>query len=392
MSSFLHDFGSSMMSLFVLFYLYQLGWSLPVIIGYVLVGELLKAPMRHLGNRLMINWGSQRLALIGNILWFLFTICLLLVGQPSALGWGLLSTAVFLEAASHSAYWTAWDFNLISFERPEKTGRQLSLVWIFGDLSRILAPMAGGIVAQIWGFETSLAAAGFLLLLSVGPLVGLKSTASLKDAERAKKSLRPAGLWQTYKKLPKAKLWRFYLSHLAGLIGSFWALYLAIAIFTTQTYSGLGILFAASAGVSMLISFVVGRLIDRGLSRPVLLTSSLLESLTGGLRLLVTGVPQAVAHNFLQQQSSGYTLTLFQWYFDKKRPAAERLAFFQVYSYFFYFFNCLIMAGLIVCLVIFANSQLEVLRLFAAVLGIAVGLLIVGLSIKRPAKESRTPR
>ena len=380
-SSFLHDFGSSMMSLFVLFYLYQLGWSLPVIVGYVLVGEILKAPLRHLGNRLIVSWGAQKLALIGNVIWILFTLSLLLVGQPGGWSWGLLAAAVIFEAASHSAYWTAWDFNLISFEKPEKGGKQLSLIWIFGDLSRILAPMAGGVVAQIWGFQASLAVAGLLLLLSVGPLVGLKSAASPQDTEKIKKSLKPRSLWEIYRRLPKRKLWSFYLSHVTGLIGSFWALWLAIAIFTTQTYSGLGILFAASSVVSIAISWLVGRLIDKGLGRPVLLTSGLLESLTSGLRLLVTGVPLAVAHNFLQQQSSGYTLTLFQWYFDKKRPEEERLAFFQIYSYFFYFFNSLILAGLIACLVIFSTSQLEVLRLTSVFLGIAVGLLITGLSL-----------
>ncbi|MYB40348.1 MFS transporter [Candidatus Saccharibacteria bacterium] len=382
-SSFLHDFGSSMMSLFVLFYLYQLGWSLPVIVGYVLVGEILKAPLRHLGNRLLIGWGAQKLALIGNIAWILFTVSLLLVGQPDALGWGLLAGAVILDAASHSAYWTAWDFNLISFEKPEKEGKQLSLIWIFGDLSRILAPVAGGVIAQIWGFQASLVVAGLLLLLSVGPLVGLKSTADLGNVEKIKESLRLRPLWEAYKRLPKRKLWSFYLSHMAWLIGSLWALWLAIAIFTTQTYSGLGILFAASSVVSMAISWLVGRLIDKGFNRPVLLTSSLLESLLSGLKLAVTGVPLAVAHNFLQQQSAGYTLTTFQWYFDKKRPREEQLAFFQVYSYFFYFFNSLILIGLIVCLVVFSDSQLEVLRLSSVFLGIAVGLLVAGLSVKK---------
>ena len=383
LSSFLHDFGFAMMSMFVLFYLYQLGWSLPAVLGYVAVGSLFKPFLRHLANWLMAGWGPQRLILIGNILWICFTVALLAFGQPTGLGYGLLLFIAFLEAASHSAYYIAWDFNFISFEQPSKGGRQMSLVWIIGDLSRILSPLAGGIIAQIWGFEASLVVAGLLLLLSVGPLVGLKPESGPKDVDRVRLSLRPRGLLRTYRRMPKSKAWAFWLSNAAGLAVMFWALYLAIAIFDDRAYSGLGILFAASAGLSMLISWLVGRLIDRGRGRQVLITSSLIEGLSGGLRWFVTGIPRAVAHNFLQQQQSGHTLTLFQWYFDKNRPAAERLAFFQAYAYFHDLLFSLLVGSLIVWMTISTGSQLEILRLGCIILGLSSGLLLFGLALGR---------
>ena len=80
LSSFLHDFGFAMTSMFVMFYLYQLGWSLPVVLGYLAVGSLFKSLFRHLAAWLMVAWGSQRLTLIGSILWVPFVVSLLALG------------------------------------------------------------------------------------------------------------------------------------------------------------------------------------------------------------------------------------------------------------------------------------------------------------------------
>lgn len=389
LSSFLHDFGFSMTSMFVMFYLYQLGWPLPFVLGYLAVGSVFKSFFRHLAAWLMTAWRSQKLTLIGSVLWVPFVVSLLALGGPGGWGYALLALVIILEAASHSAYYMAWDFNFVSFEDKEKTGRQISLTWIVGDISRILAPMAGGLIAQIWGFELSLVIAGSLMLLSVGPLLRLKSKTRIKDPARARRLLKPRGIWQSYRKMSQPRLWAFLLSNVAGLAVVFWALYLAIAVFADKAYGALGILFAASAIFSMLISWLVGRLVDRGRGHQVLVTSSLIEGLSGGLRWFVTGIPQAVAHNFLQQNQSGHTLTLFQWYFDKTRSPAERLSFFQAYAYIHDLAFVLISGGLAVLMaVVSTESQLEILRLACIAIGVLAGLAITGLSLTKTFKQN----
>lgn len=389
MSSFFHDFGFAMMSMFVMFYLYQLGWSLPFVFGYLAVGSLFKSFSRHLAARLMVFWGSQKLTLLGSILWIPFVISLLALGGPGGWGYALLGLVIFFEAISHSAYYMAWDFNFVSFENKEKAGRQTSLTWIVSDFSRVLAPMAGGLIAQIWGFEASLVIAGLLMLLSVAPLLRLKSETKIKDQAKTRQLLKFSGLWQSYRKMSPTKLWAFLLSNVAGLAVVFWALYLAIAVFADKAYGGLGVLFAASAVFSMFLSWLVGRLVDKGRGHKVLVASSLLESLTGGLRWFVTGIPQAVAHNFLQQQQSGHTLTLFQWYFDKSRPVAERPSFFQAYAYIHDFTFVLISGGLAVLMLVTPEqSQLEVLRIVCIVIGVVCGLVISGLALTRAFRRN----
>lgn len=390
LSTFLHDFGFAMTSMFVMFYLYQLGWSLPFVFGYLAVGSVFKSVFRHWAAWLMISRGSQRLTLIGSILWVPFVVSLLLLGGPGGWGYALLAAVIFFEAASHSTYYMAWDFNFVSFENKEKAGRQTSLVWIVGDFSRILAPLAGGLIAQVWRFEISLAIAGVLMLLSVVPLLKLKSETSITDPDRARELLKPKGLWQSYQKMQKAKLGAFLLSNIAGLAVGIWALYLAIAVFADKAYGGLGILFAASAIFSMFLSWLVGQLVDRGKGHKVLVASSLLESLTGGLRWFVTGIPQAVAHNFLQQQQSGHTLALFRWYFDKTRPAAERPSFFQAYAYIHDLTFALISGSLVVLLLVVpAQSQLDVLRIACIVMGVVAGLVISGLALTRAFRQDQ---
>lgn len=172
---------------------------------------------------------------------------------------------------------------------------------------------------------------------------------------------------------------------LAGLAVVIWALYLAIAVFADKAYGGLGLMLAASALVAMAVSWAVGRLVDRGRGRQVLLVSSLVEALAGALRWFVTGIPQAVGHNFLQQQQVGHNLTLFQWYFDKSRPQAERPAFFLAYSYIHDLTFALIAGGLALLLASAgAGSQVEILRAACIIIGVGSGLAIAGLSLTRP--------
>ena len=310
-SSFLHDFSISMLDVFALFYLYQQDYSLVVIGFYILAGRLFRGFIRHFSSYFMLKSSPQKLMLTGNILRLFYTVIFLGVGEPSSLGNLLIFLLGVVSAASSVVYDTVWDFDFTNFESADGQQKQLSFVWIISGLSGILATMAGGFVAQIWGFEVSLVVAGLILLLSVCPLIGLQTPNTTKNINKIKRSLKLKRLWRIYRQASKISLWSMYFSDLAFWASGLWGLYLAVTIFTDQTYSGLGILFSLSACFSMLLAWLIGKWLEKGYTTPILFISAGLESLIGDLRFFITNVPQVVAHNFLSEQSNGHSLATY---------------------------------------------------------------------------------
>lgn len=186
-------------------------------------------------------------------------------------------------------------------------------------------------------------------------------------------------LWQIFRATPKPSLLAWAAcSAVVHVTLPLWMLYLAIVVFTDQAYGGLGILAALSTLIALAATVVAGRLVDRNHQRPVLKISAWIELLLGGLRLFVTGVPLAVVHNLAHQQSNAHTLVVFNWYYDQEADPVGRWAFFQMCAYFQALTQAVLLLAVIAGLLIFANTQLEVIRYACGLLGL-LGLLILGL-------------
>ena len=382
-ASFLHDLGLQMLSLFILFYLYERGWSLIFVVAYILAFTLLAPLGKRLSIALIGKFGVPKTMLLSNVLRLLFTGALFALGAPSALGYALLALIVGLDSLSFRIYYTAWDFYFAGLEKREQSGRQTAFAWILIAASAAIAPLIGGLLAQYWGFKASIIVASILLLFSVVPLIVVKHHKSPVDAQKLRRAMTFQRYWQIFKDTPKGGLLAFSASNLIfNIFLPLWTLYLAVVIFVDKTYSGLGILFAVSSLVALLVSLVVGRLIDRGHYKPVLRVSGWLEFLLGGMRFFVVGIPTAVAHNFVHQQGWAHNLTAFQWYYERESRPIERLVFFQMCSYFQSLIHVIIVIVILVCLWVFADSQLEVLKYTCIILGLS-GPFMLALSLKR---------
>lgn len=381
-ASLLHSLGLQMLSLFILFYLYQQGWPLTVTVVYLLVFILLHPFCNRLAAQSILKHDVAKTMLLANILRFLFTAALFGLGQPTGFNYGLLGLVVVLDALSVRIHATAWSFHFASIKTRGQSGRQIGLVWALSALTGVLAPLAGGLLAQVWGFRISLVVAGILLLVSVIPLISAKSTGGSDDLQRLRRALSLRQCWRLFGATPKGGLWAFAGSTaVLHVLLPLWSVYLAIVVFADRAYEGLGLLAAVSAVIALSVSLGTGWLVDRGRQRGVMLVSACLELLLGGLRFFVASVPMAVVHNLAHQQSSAHSLVVFQWYYDQEDERVRRLAFFQMCSYFQAICHLVFLAILVACLFIFADNQLEVIKYACIALGFA-GLLIPGLSLK----------
>ena len=387
-ASFLHDLGLQMLSLFILFYLYERGWSLILVVAYILVYTLLGPLGKRSSIALIGKFGVAKTMLLSNISRLLFTAALFALGAPSLLGYGLLALIVTLDSLSFKIYYTAWDFYFAGLEKREQSGRQTAFAWILIVVSAAIAPLVGGFLAQYWGFKTSIIVASILLLFSVAPLIAAKHHQSPVDVKKLRRAMTFQRYWQSFKNTPKASLLAFSASNLTfNIFLPLWTFYLAVVIFIDKTYSGLGILFAASSLIALLVSFLVGRLIDHGHHKPVLRISGWLECFLGGLRFFVVSIPTATIHNFIHQQAWAHNLTVFQWFYKQESRPIERLVFFQMCSYFQTLMHVLVVVVILVCLGVFADSRLEVLKYACIILGLS-GPLMLGFSSKRHKMSS----
>ncbi len=382
-ASLFHDLGFQMLSLFILFYLYQLGWSLPVVVTYILGFALLRPLFQYVGALMIIKFGVQRAILVSNVLRILFAMAIFNLGQPSFIGYTLLAIVVLLDVASYQMYYSSWGFYFSGMQKKEHSGRAVSLAWVIMALTGFLAPLISGILAQVWGFRTSMVVASLLLLLSIVPLAFIKHREPLIARVRMKKCLNFKNYLKIFKQIPKKELLSFVASNVAFVIFlPLWTLYLAIAIFSGKVYIGLGIIAAVSALATILVAILAGRFVNSNRYRSVLRSSVSAELLLSGMRFFVAGIPMAAVHNFLQQQAWAHNVVNFKWYYEQRQKSIERLAFFQVCSFFQALFHGSIVFIIVVCLLIFSDAQTEVLKYACITLGLFSPLML-GLTLKK---------
>ena len=381
-ASFLHDLGLQMLSLFILFYLWEEGWSLSLVVAYLLAFTLLTPLCDRVAYSLISRWGVARTILSSNVIRLLFTAALFNLGSPGAATYGLLALIVVLDILSLRTYNSTWDFYFAGLKEDKKSGRQTAFAWALTAVTAGLAPLAGGLLAQFWGFKTSMAAAGVLMLFSVIPLITHRRQRPVADLGNLHRLLAFKRVWRVFRATHKGSLLAFVASYsVFSILLPLWMLYLAIAIFADQAYGGLGILLAASSLLALLAALLAGRLADQGRYRPLLRISAWAECFLGGLRFFVTGIPLAVVHNFAHQQAWSHNLLVTKWYYDQETDPAQRIAFFQMCSYSRALVYTFVLAIILACLFIFADAQLEVIRYACIALALS-GPLLLGLSLR----------
>lgn len=393
LASFLHDMGAQMLSVFILFYLYQLGWPLVAVVAYLLVHLLFKPIFNYLGSRLLIKSGLQMTILLSSLARIALVIVMFNLSEPSAVGYALLGLTALLDSASFAMYFMSWDFLFSGLQTKEQAARQISTAWAITAFTGFLAPLAGGLLAQNWDFKVSLIFASVLLVLSVVPLIMIRGREPLINRVRMKKNLNFGKYQEIFKTLPRGFITSYTTSNaIFNVLLPLWLLYLAVAVFSDNAYSGLGAIVAFSALVTIAVSILAGKLIDKGRRATILKGGAYTELSLGIMRLFITGIPAATLHNFLHQQAWAHNMVVFKQYYSlAASKSAERLAFLQTCSLAQSFAHALVVGLVIVLLLIFSNHQLDVLKYICVALGFAGLLLLFGASssARRAPQESK---
>lgn len=249
-SMMLRSMGMSLIGIFVPIYLYKLGYPIGDICLYLALqyfGRIFyEIPVGYLIARI----GPKHTMLISYI--FQITSLVLLLTLPEY-HWPLWLIALCWALAS-STFFLAFHVDFSKVMHGEHGGKELGFLSIMERSGGVLGPVVGGIVATVFGPQYTILAAITMFLAAILPLL---------------MSPEPTKLHQKlhFASFPFKKYTRDYASYIAYgaetvLAMSIWPLYLAIFLFTDNTYAQVGAVTSAGVLASIVAAYAIGKTVD----------------------------------------------------------------------------------------------------------------------------------
>ncbi len=269
----LRSTGQAMVGVFLFIYCFQLGFSLEILLAYMIWWRLVSILINHFLTSHLVNFlGPQRASAVSNL--FLIAFTLGLYALESSL-WHLFSLAILQALADHLYYVSQHVFMIQAGQaqtKQHKGAGQLTGKLISAEpLGYGLGPVIGGLLSWLINPQFSIGV-GVVILVFGGLLIFKESgwrtkTASHHRIDRTK-------MWSIYRYFRRS--WRLTVVTLANaadqVVFDFWILWLGLVL-VGDIYGLIGVTQFAGAMLGFLVARWVGRRIDKGLSPQLLKTS-----------------------------------------------------------------------------------------------------------------------
>lgn len=236
-------------------YMYQLGYPVWFIMAffssYFFVRGVLTIPAAYFIARVGPKHGS----LVSN---FVYIPSLLALTQLEGLGLYSLAIFGFFQALAITLYNISYHVNFSKVKHPDHAGKELSFMYIVDKLGAGLSPLLGGLIAYMFGPETTMLVAMVVFMLSAGPL--FLTPEPVMTHQRI--IFRGFNWRQTRKNLLSAMA--VGVDQLSSNV--MWSLFVALVVFGTTTnlvYAQIGGLMTIAFLASLAFSRIYGLLIDR---------------------------------------------------------------------------------------------------------------------------------
>lgn len=306
-STMLRSLSLSLIGIFVPIYLYELGYDLHVI--FLFMASLFVARMVSdlISGFLVARFGPKHIMLISYIMQIVSLAQLL--SLPS-LHWPLASVAATYGLAN-SLFFTAYHVDFSKIIHAEHGGKELGSMTILERIGAAIGPVAGGVVATMFGAEYTIEAAIVVMAAAVIPLF------ASAEPVRPRQKLHFSGL-------PYRRLWRDYLSY-AGSVGcsntisvGIWPLFIAVVIFTSHTYAAVGLVTSISIISAIVSARLIGQLIDKRRGRQLLGVAAAATSFVHLIRLMTFGFGGVTLVGMADQAlTSGYKMPYTKGMYDR---------------------------------------------------------------------------
>lgn len=228
-----------------------------------------------------------------------------------------------LQAFAVTLYDLCYMVDFSKVKHADHSGKEIGFMSIIDKVSMGLSPLVGGLVATFFSPIAAMVLAAAMFLLSAWPLFFTKEPVRLKQK-------------LTFKAYP----WRLTRQSLvaegaigvdAFVTGTAWTLFLALIVFSgdgNELYAKIGILTSVTLFVSLVASYVFGRMIDKREGRLLLITSGVVNSIVHMFRPTVGSWTGAVANNAVNEvATTGYAMAFTQGMFDTADRSGFRIMY-----------------------------------------------------------------
>lgn len=288
-SNMLHTFAISIMMVFVPFYMYQNGYSVPAIFslfGCFFVGRVAcDVLVAHVVARV----GPKHTLIMNCILQIIVAAMLLSVPEFHWKVWQIGP----IWGASASFFFIALHVAFSKVKHTDHSGKEIGFMQIMDKIGGVIGPLVGGLAGSFIGSQWIFIIASVVLFASLWPL--FRSSEPVQIHQRLR-----------YSDLPLNKIKRDLFSYTAlgvenTLCVNTWPLYISLFVLSGSVYLQLGVLSSAAVLVSMASAYAIGRHSDAGNGRRMLRAGAVINALVYVWRPFTGGIGAVFATNVVNE-------------------------------------------------------------------------------------------
>lgn len=317
-SRFLRLLAMNLSSVFILIFLYELGYSFSFLAIYLVGFYLFKLIGAILGGFYIARFGPKHGALLSNLL---YIPTLIIISYTAEFGLSAIVIGMILQAFSVAIYDLSYDINFSKVKSLKRAGRQLGVVNMMEKIIGGLAPMIGGFLAIWLGPQMVMLISAGIFTLAIIPLL------ATEEPIKTNQKINILGF-------PWHNFWR----NLIGQIGvgfdasssQIWSILVPIFIFVGQnSYGVIGVLSSVAAIVGVLAALIYGRFVDKGQGLKLLQVPVMIKSVTLAIRgAFITTPVASVASNLVSESTTtGYHMAYYKGAFDAADRSGSRIVY-----------------------------------------------------------------
>ena len=351
-------------SIFILIFLYEIGYSFQFLIFYLIGYYALKVVGAIVGGFYVAKRGPKHGLLLSNLL---YIPMLIVTSMAEEFGLPAVIAGLILQALSVAIYDLSYHIDFSKVKDVKSSGKQIGIMYVIEKITGGLAPMIGGFLAMTIGAQPVMLISAGLFALAAIPL--LTSEEPIKTNQKI-----------NFYAFPWKNFWRNFTAQIGSgfdvVSSNIWSLLTPIFIFAGQNvYGVIGVLSSIGAIVGVVAALSYGYFVDRGKGLKLLQTPVYIKALTLAIRGgFIFSPAGAVASNLVSESTTtGYNMAYFKGAFDAADRSGSRIVYMMATMIVEYFTGIIASIIALICLNSFQIEQ-NGLRFFLVLS--AIGILM----------------
>ena len=301
----LRSLGFSLVGIFVPVYFYQNDVNIVSIFTFFGLFFILRIPISYVSGLIVGRIGPKHSIAVSTVLFIMFLGLLL---SFTTIRWPLPILAVFYSMAN-GLFFIASETDFSKVKHKKHGGKELGWLFIFERAGGALGPIAGGLIASIFAPEFTIV---FAVLVFIASLVPLFLT---NEPVKLHQNVKFSGFPLRAHARDYVAVGSYSVVNLSN--GLFWPFFIALVVFTDDTYAKLGGLVGLSLAVSMITANMFGRFIDSRKGHSLLTYGLIMNGFLNLIRSVVNSVGGVFAASVLGEPVSlSYRMPITKGYYD----------------------------------------------------------------------------